>query len=97
MLLPVMNDALTSKVRCNYIESLTFQIMDKESYTSEQEKTNEALAVRYHDDIFQKGKLEVAYEILSWVHIQIYVVSKEESISNASKADHNYQENFNGS
>jgi predicted SnoaL-like aldol condensation-catalyzing enzyme len=38
--------------------------MDKES-TSEQEKSNEALAIRYHDDIFQKGKLEVADEILS--------------------------------
>ena len=36
--------------------------MDKES---EQEKRNEALAIRYHDDIFQKGKLEVADEILS--------------------------------
>lgn len=42
-----------------------FQTMDKESSTSEQEKRNEALAVRYHDDIFQKGKLEVADEILS--------------------------------
>jgi steroid delta-isomerase-like uncharacterized protein len=38
--------------------------MDKEPYT-EQEKSNEALAIRYHDDIFQKGKLEVADEILS--------------------------------
>lgn len=39
--------------------------MDKESYTSEQERRNEALASRYHDDIFQKGNLEVADEILS--------------------------------
>jgi steroid delta-isomerase-like uncharacterized protein len=39
--------------------------MDKEPHTSEQEKTNEALAIRYHDDIFQKGNLEVADEILS--------------------------------
>ena len=39
--------------------------MDKESHTSEQEKSNEALAIRYYDDIFQKGKLEVADEILS--------------------------------
>ena len=33
-------------------------------YTEEEEK-NQALALRYHDDIFQKGKLEVADEILS--------------------------------
>ena len=31
----------------------------------EEEEKNKALALRYHDDIFQKGKLEVAYEILS--------------------------------
>jgi predicted SnoaL-like aldol condensation-catalyzing enzyme len=29
------------------------------------EQENEALAIRYHNDIFQKGKLEVADEILS--------------------------------
>lgn len=34
------------------------------SYTEEEEK-NEALAIRYHEEIFQKGKLEVADEILS--------------------------------
>ena len=43
--------------------------MDKQqqpSYTSkEEEEKNEALAIRYHDDIFQKGKLDVADEILS--------------------------------
>ena len=31
----------------------------------EEEEKNEALALRYHNDIFQKGKLEVADEILS--------------------------------
>jgi predicted SnoaL-like aldol condensation-catalyzing enzyme len=31
----------------------------------EEEDKNEALALRYHNDIFQKGKLEVADEILS--------------------------------
>src|SRR3954471_4897397 len=31
----------------------------------EEEKKNKALALRYHNDIFQKGKLEVADEILS--------------------------------
>ena len=35
------------------------------SYTSKQEEENKALALRYHDDIFQKGRLEVADEILS--------------------------------
>jgi predicted SnoaL-like aldol condensation-catalyzing enzyme len=30
-----------------------------------EENKNEALALRYHDDIFQKGMLEVADEILS--------------------------------
>jgi steroid delta-isomerase-like uncharacterized protein len=37
------------------------------SYTSneEEEEKNKALAIRYHNDIFQKGKLEVADEILS--------------------------------
>jgi steroid delta-isomerase-like uncharacterized protein len=30
-----------------------------------EEKENEALALRYHNEIFQKGKLEVADEILS--------------------------------
>ena len=34
------------------------------SYSEEEEK-NEALALRYHNDIFQKGNLEVADEILS--------------------------------
>lgn len=33
-------------------------------YTEEEEK-NQALALRYHNEIFQKGKLEVADEILS--------------------------------
>ena len=33
--------------------------------SKEEEKKNQALALRYHDDIFQKGKLEVADEILS--------------------------------
>lgn len=32
---------------------------------SEEEEKNEALALRYHNDIFQKGNLEVADEILS--------------------------------
>ncbi len=31
----------------------------------EEEKKNQALALRYHNDIFQKGNLEVADEILS--------------------------------
>ena len=31
----------------------------------QEEEKNEALALRYHNDIFQKGKLEVADEILS--------------------------------
>src|SRR5215213_1726073 len=31
----------------------------------ENEDKNQALALRYHNDIFQKGKLEVADEILS--------------------------------
>lgn len=31
----------------------------------EDEEKNIALAIRYHDDIFQKGKLDVADEILS--------------------------------
>ena len=35
------------------------------SSTSNEEEKNEALALRYHNDIFQKGKLEVADEILS--------------------------------
>jgi predicted SnoaL-like aldol condensation-catalyzing enzyme len=33
--------------------------------TKQEEEINEALALRYHNDIFQKGKLEVADEILS--------------------------------
>ena len=41
--------------------------MDTSSSTSNQdeEKENESLALRYHNEIFQKGKLEVADEILS--------------------------------
>ena len=39
--------------------------MDASSHTSKQEEKNKALALRYHDDIFQKGRLEVADEILS--------------------------------
>jgi predicted SnoaL-like aldol condensation-catalyzing enzyme len=35
------------------------------STSNEEEEKNEALALRYHNDIFQKGKLEVADEILS--------------------------------
>jgi predicted SnoaL-like aldol condensation-catalyzing enzyme len=35
------------------------------SNTSKEEEKNQALALRYHDDIFQKDKLEVADEILS--------------------------------
>jgi hypothetical protein len=35
------------------------------SNTSKEEEKNQALSLRYHDDIFQKGKLEVAHEILS--------------------------------
>jgi predicted SnoaL-like aldol condensation-catalyzing enzyme len=31
----------------------------------DEEEKNQALAIRYHEDIFQKGKLEVADEILS--------------------------------
>jgi steroid delta-isomerase-like uncharacterized protein len=33
--------------------------------SKEVEQENDALALRYHNDIFQKGKLEVADEILS--------------------------------
>lgn len=32
----------------------------------DEEEKNQALAIRYHEDIFQKGKLEVADEILSY-------------------------------
>jgi hypothetical protein len=32
--------------------------------SKEEEEKNQALALRYHNDIFQKGKLEVADEIL---------------------------------
>ena len=39
--------------------------METLSTTSKQEEENEALVIRYHEDIFQKGKLEVADEILS--------------------------------
>jgi len=39
--------------------------MDASSHTSKQEEENKALALRYHDDIFQEGRLEVADEILS--------------------------------
>jgi predicted SnoaL-like aldol condensation-catalyzing enzyme len=31
----------------------------------DEEEKNQDLAIRYHEDIFQKGKLEVADEILS--------------------------------
>ena len=51
-----------------YILLLDVTAMDKQesSYTSEEEEEkNEALAIRYHNDIFSKGKLEVADEILS--------------------------------
>jgi steroid delta-isomerase-like uncharacterized protein len=51
-----------------YILLLDVTAMDKQqsSYTSsEEEEKNEALALRYHNDIFSKGKLEVADEILS--------------------------------
>jgi len=37
--------------------------MEKEQ--QQEEEKNETLALRYHNDIFQKGKLEVADEILS--------------------------------
>jgi predicted SnoaL-like aldol condensation-catalyzing enzyme len=37
--------------------------MEKER--QQEEEKNETLALRYHNDIFQKGKLEVADEILS--------------------------------
>ena len=33
--------------------------------SKKEEEKNQALALRYHNDIFQKGKLEVAYEILA--------------------------------
>ena len=40
--------------------------MASTSYLSKQEEEqNEALAIRYHNDIFQKGRLDVADEILS--------------------------------
>ena len=41
--------------------------MDKQHFTntSKEEEENVALAIRYHEDIFQKGKLDVADEILS--------------------------------
>ena len=50
------------------VSSNVKQLMERQefSYTSkEEEEKNEALAHRYHVDIFQKGKLEVADEILS--------------------------------
>jgi steroid delta-isomerase-like uncharacterized protein len=34
-------------------------------YASDEEEENKALAIRYHTDIFQNGRLEVADEILS--------------------------------
>jgi len=42
-------------------------IMENVSILEEQERErqNEVLATRYHMDIFQKGKMEVADEILS--------------------------------
>ena len=39
--------------------------MSSSSQSSGQEEENQALALRYHNDIFKKGKLEVADEILS--------------------------------
>jgi predicted SnoaL-like aldol condensation-catalyzing enzyme len=39
--------------------------MASTSYLPNQEEQNEALAIRYHNDIFQNGKLDVADEILS--------------------------------
>ena len=40
--------------------------MDKQgSSNTQEEEKNEALAIRYHNDIFRNGKLEVADEILS--------------------------------
>jgi hypothetical protein len=39
--------------------------MSSSSQSSGQEEENQALALRYHNDIFEKGKLEVADEILS--------------------------------
>jgi steroid delta-isomerase-like uncharacterized protein len=39
--------------------------MDEQSPYISKEEENIALALRYHDDIFQKGTLEVADEILS--------------------------------
>ncbi|MGC1927625.1 MAG: ester cyclase [Candidatus Nitrosopolaris sp.] len=39
--------------------------MEKQSTYSEEEEKNQALSLRYHNDIFQKSKLEVADEILS--------------------------------
>jgi predicted ester cyclase len=40
--------------------------MRSSSQSSRQEEENQALALRYHNDIFEKGKLEVADEILSF-------------------------------
>ena len=57
------------RIKEPYILLLDVTAMDKQqqpSYTSEEEEEkNEALALRYHNDIFSKGKLEVADEILS--------------------------------
>ena len=39
--------------------------MSSSSQSSGQEEENQALALRYHNDIFEKGILEVADEILS--------------------------------
>jgi hypothetical protein len=45
--------------------SYTTTTTPSSSITKTTEQENEALARRYHMDIFQKGKLEVADEILS--------------------------------
>ena len=39
--------------------------MTKEQQGEEEDKRNQDVALRYHEDIFQKGNLEVADEILS--------------------------------
>jgi steroid delta-isomerase-like uncharacterized protein len=44
--------------------NMTSRMLEQMVSSTEDEK-NEALAIRYHQDIFQNGKLEVADEILS--------------------------------
>ena len=39
--------------------------MEKQSFNTEDEERYQSLALRYHNEIFQEGKLEVADEILS--------------------------------